>query len=209
MPLVTAVEVFDAPDVPAGSGAGCGAAFVWMHYLDDADDPEFNGFLRGRLTGLSEAQLSAGVPVTVQPGGLRANLDRFGRFDFGAIPAARYEVEIGVPDVGAWKGEAMVRAGGVVDMSIEVGTRPDTVRAAAAPAEPNARATVSGAASETAPETAMDAKAIQQGGTDPEKTQELELRSPPRVRDQRGVYRSAVGCRFPARAPEARAKSAT
>jgi hypothetical protein len=140
MRLVTAIEVFDALDVPAGSDSGCGAAFVWTHYLDDDADPDFDGFLRGRVTGLSEQQLATGVPVSVQPGGLRANLDRFGRFDFGALTAARYQVEIGVPDFGAWKTEAMIRAGGVVDLEIEVTALTDSARAQPVPGTPGAPA---------------------------------------------------------------------
>jgi hypothetical protein len=120
--LVTAIEVFDLPDMPAGTGLGCGGVFVWTHYLDSDEDPDFDGFLRGRVTGLSDEQLAAGVPVTVQPGALRAQLDRFGRFDFGALTAARYDVEIVVPDFGPWKTDTMIRAGSVVEVQLEVST---------------------------------------------------------------------------------------
>jgi hypothetical protein len=128
--LVTAIEVFDVPDMPArapiadamGPGLECGGVFVWTHYLDSDEDPDFDGFLRGRVTGLTDEQLAAGVPVTVQPGAMRAQLDRFGRFEFGALTAARYEVEIVVPDFGPWKTDAAIRAGSVVEVQLEVST---------------------------------------------------------------------------------------
>jgi hypothetical protein len=133
--LVTAVEVFDAEDAPAGDG-GCGGAMLWAHYLADQDDPDFAGRLRGSVAGLTEAQLEGGVPVTVQPGALRASLDRSGRFDFGAVTPARYQVEIAIPGRDAWETEVNVRAGGSVDLQIEVSTLPDTTRAQPVPPVP-------------------------------------------------------------------------
>ena len=80
----------------------------------------------GRVMRVPENVPVEGVVVTVQPGGLEQRTDRFGRFDFGWLPAARYRIDVVVPDWGPFSSEVMLRAGSNADIAVQVQPKPPT-----------------------------------------------------------------------------------
>jgi hypothetical protein len=117
---VSAVEIFDAQESPVQAPGGCGAALFWVYRLDNDEDPEFTGSLQGRVMRVPANVPVEGVPVKIQPLGLERRTDRFGRFDFGFLPPARYRIDVVVPDWGPFSSEVMLRAFSRAEVTVEV-----------------------------------------------------------------------------------------
>jgi hypothetical protein len=121
---LSGVEVHDADHAPSVPPGGCAAAFLWVHRLDHVQDPEFTGSLSGRVMRLPVNEPLAGVRVVVQPGGHEVVTDAFGRFDLGRLPAARYRVQVAVPEWGAFGTEVMLLVGSRAEVTVQVETPP-------------------------------------------------------------------------------------
>jgi hypothetical protein len=130
---ISAVEVFDVDESPVQAPGGCGAALFWVHRLESDEDPEFTGSLSGRVMRVPANAPVEGVKVTIQPLGLERTTDRFGRFEFGSLPAARYRVDVVVPEWGPFSSEVMLRAYSRAEVTLEVQPPPASEQARTRP----------------------------------------------------------------------------
>ena len=118
---LTAIEIFEGARSPVGDRAGCGAVLLWSKDLRHRDDPPFEGFVRGRVSGLDA---DAGTPtLTLEPGAIPVEVDPTGHFGPLPVPPARYLLRARIEGLGTWEMDLDVRAESVVEVELDAGGR--------------------------------------------------------------------------------------
>lgn len=120
---LAALEVFALEEAPVTPPGACGAILLWAPRLRDHDEPPFTGFVTGRIVRVPGGEGIAGVEVRAEPGGHVRRTDARGRFDFGALPAARYRIDAVLPGGGSYRTELGVRSNGEAEVVVEVEAR--------------------------------------------------------------------------------------